>query len=70
MAHRRKSWLVYPPNYTPGQHRYRTFHSKRKAFKQALKWGEGATVMDAVHIHPRARTPWQSSFSTGFWEIA
>lgn len=68
--HRRKQFLVYPPNYQPldiTTTRYRTFKSKRQAFKQALRWGSGAAVMDSVHIHPKPRTSWQSSFSTCFW---
>lgn len=69
MTHRRKTWLVYPPNYTPGQQRFRTFYSKRKAFKCALRWGSGASVMNAIHVHPKPRTHWQSSFSTGEWEV-
>ena len=68
--HRRKTFLVYPPNYQPLDitgPRYRTYRSKRQAFKQAARWGTGATVMDSIHIHLKPRTDWESSFSTCFW---
>ena len=71
--HRRKQFLVYPPNYQPlavgGGSRYRIYRSKRQAFKQAVRWGKGATVMDSIHVHPKARSSWQSSFSTRYWEM-
>ena len=69
--HRRKRFVVYPPNYQPlTRMRYRVFRSKRQALKQARRWGTGATMMDAIYIHPKPRTSWQSSFSTGIWELA
>jgi hypothetical protein len=69
MTHVRKSFIVYPPNYQPfvSGPRYRLFHSKRQAFKQANRWGSGSMVMDSIHIHPKPRTGWQSSLSKKVW---
>lgn len=83
MTHRRKEFLVYPPYYCPyGElllpphepgkpwaDRYRVFASKRKAFEQAVKWGQGSEVMESIHVHLQARKPWQSSRVGRSWTM-
>ena len=85
MTHRRKEFLVYPPWYdpydphrsyaktdTPGKpeaHHYRVFKSKRKAFRQARKWGMRSEVAESIHVHPKRHTSWQSSRTGRVWEL-
>jgi hypothetical protein len=52
MTHRRKKFLVYPPNYQPGDG-YVIKYSKRQAWKVAVLFGAGASVDASIHIHPR-----------------
>jgi hypothetical protein len=69
--HRRKEFLVYPPNYDPmaGGIRYRTFKSKRQAWKQACRWGVGTNIMESVHVHRAPRKHWESSRAERDWWV-
>lgn len=85
MTHRRKHFLVYPPFYDPMpalNHEgpphppgkpwasvYRVFASKKRAFRQATRWGAGSEVLESVHIHPRRHTSWVSSSGKRSWTI-
>jgi hypothetical protein len=60
--HTRKQFLIYPPNYKPGDG-FETRYSKFQAWKVALKMGEGAEIDVCVHKHPARFHDWVSSFS-------
>lgn len=64
--HRRKRFLIYPPNYTPGDG-YVVRFSKRQAWKVAVKMGVGASVDVAVHLHPGKHKHWIESSGYGLW---
>ena len=55
MTHKRKTFLVYPPNYTPGDG-YKKAHSKRQAWKLANK--SGCQVHEVIATHPSPFAPW------------
>lgn len=62
--HRRKIFIVYPPDYdpTPGSgSRYLKFKSLGKAKKRAMKFGVGSTILCSIHEHPAKFTRWNSS---------
>jgi hypothetical protein len=68
--HRRKKFLIYPPNYKPGEG-YKVRHSKFQAWKEAVRMGAGAGVDVCVQIHPAARKNWISSTGpTPVWEVS
>lgn len=70
--HRRKQFLIYPPNYNPNATPYRKYkvrHSKRQAWKVAVKMGEGASVDVSVQTHPARGKDWKSSSSYALWEV-
>ena len=58
--HKRKKFLIYPPNYKPGDG-FKVRHSKFQAWKVAMRMGIGAGIDVCVHIHPAARKNWTSS---------
>lgn len=58
--HRRKTFLIYPPSYKPGDG-FKVRHSKFQARKVALRMGAGAGIDVCVQIHPAARKSWISS---------
>jgi hypothetical protein len=63
--HRRKRFLVYPPDYKPGRGRYKVTHSKYQAMKMARRMGDGSEVDESVHVHPSRCKPWCSAGGTG-----
>ncbi len=68
--HRRKTFLIYPPNYKPGDG-YKVRHSKFQAWKVAVRMGAGASVDVCVQIHPAARKNWISSTGPApVWEVS
>ncbi len=67
--HRRKQFLIYPPNYQPGDG-YKVRHSKRQAWKCAVRMGAGAGVDVAVCIHPGRGKGWVSSRGYALWGVA
>jgi len=70
MTHRRKTFIVYHPDHKPlVNSRYKMFHSKRQAWKQAYKWGEGTGVMEDIHTHPAPFKSWVSSRGGRDWTI-
>ena len=66
--HKRKQFLVYPPNYKLGDG-YKVRHSRRQAWKTALKMGEGSHVDVSVQTHPRRRAHWIASDHRLLWVI-
>lgn len=66
--HTRKQFLIYPPNYQPGDG-YKVRHSKRQAWKAAVRMGEGSSVDVETHTHPAPRTFWHSSTSRPLWVL-
>jgi hypothetical protein len=53
MTHRRKRFIVYPPNYNPHSaenQRLKKHYSKHKAIKAAWKLGDGAEIMEFITI--------------------
>ena len=66
--HTRKQFLIYPPNYKPGDG-YKVRHSKRQAWKVAIRFGGGASVDVCVHRHARKHTGWISSTSFALWTV-
>lgn len=68
MTHRRKHYHVYPPNYNSDVGNYKTYRSKRQAFKNANK--EGCWIMESVFIYQGPRRMWASVGGVGReWEI-
>jgi hypothetical protein len=68
MAHIRKRFLVYPPDYKPGDG-FKVRHSKFQAWKVALRMGAGASIDVSVYRHPAPRKNWVSSSGYALWEI-
>ena len=66
--HSRKVFLIYPPNYKPGDG-YKVRHSKRQAWRVAVRMGEGASVDVETQTHPAPRTRWTSSVSRHLWVL-
>lgn len=67
--HKRKKFLIYPPNYKPGDG-YKTCSSKLQAWKIAVKLGEGAGVDVCVQTHDKPFSGWTSSIGpTPLWEV-
>jgi hypothetical protein len=66
--HTRKAFLIYPPNYKPGDG-YKVRRSKRQAWKEAVRMGEGASVDVQKQTHPAPRTRWNSSVSRPLWVL-
>ena len=66
--HKRKHFLVYPPNYKPGDG-YVTTYSKRQAWKVAIKLGHGTCIDVAVYRHKRKHSNWYSSGGYRLWEV-
>ena len=60
--HRRKEYLIYPPNYVPGGG-YKKRFSVLQAKKLCLKMGCGAGIDVHIHIHPGPFKSWVSSFN-------
>lgn len=58
--HRRKKYLIYPPDYLPGDG-FVVRHSKRQALKAAVRMGDGASVDVCIDIHPARCKQWTSS---------
>jgi hypothetical protein len=71
MTHRRKQFLVYPPEYSPHSgKRYKVRFSKRQAWKLAAKLGAGASIDVNVTHHPARATHWNSSTGYALWTVA
>lgn len=66
--HTRKQYLVYRPNYVPGDG-YSTVYSKLQALKLALKLGDGASCDVNIQKFENKRTHWVSSSSKHLWEL-
>lgn len=66
--HRRKKFLIYPPNYTPGDG-YQVRHSRLQAWKAAVRMGEGASVDVSTQTHPAPHANWISSSSRPLWVL-
>ena len=66
--HNRKQYIVYPPNYKPGDG-FSVRRSKRQAWKLAARLGNSATVSVCVRSHPRPFVDWTSSKTTHLWEV-
>ena len=64
--HKRKTFLVYPPNYKPGDG-FVVRHSKLQAWKVAARMGAGASVDVDIQTHPARCKNWTSSVHTGLW---
>lgn len=64
--HKRKTFLVYPPNYKPGDG-FVVRHSRLQAWKVASRMGVGASVDVDIQIHPARCKHWTSSVHTGLW---
>lgn len=54
--HNRKEFIVYPPEYSPGDG-YESFKSLGKAKKKAYKLGKGAMIFVGVNKHKAAFQP-------------
>ena len=70
--HKRKRYLVYPPDYSFDRipyKKYKVVYSRGKAWKLAKKLGEGTFVMLDIMTFPRKRSMWDSSMSHNLWEI-
>jgi hypothetical protein len=65
--HRRKRFLVYPPDYKPGTGKYKVTHSKFQAMKVARRMGDGAEVNERIRVHLKPRCAWTSSFNGREW---
>ena len=57
--HRRKEYLIYPPNYVPGDGYQKRF-SVLQAKKLCLKMGHGAHIRVSVFNYPAKFQPWKS----------
>jgi hypothetical protein len=68
MSHSRKAFLIYPPNYMPGDG-YKVRYSKRQAWKVAVRMGEGASVDVCTQHHPAPRKSWVSFGSKLLWVV-
>ena len=68
MTHRRKLYVVYPPDYQPGDG-YKKRFSRLQATKTAARMGEGASILCWVHIHPSPRKEWRSATPICEWWI-
>lgn len=58
--HRRKTFIVYPPNYKPGDG-FKEFKSLRQAKKRAYHLGSGTEICVNIFEHPGKFTRWNSS---------
>jgi hypothetical protein len=68
--HKRKAFLIYPPNYKPGDG-FKLRHSKFQAWKVAIHMGGGACVDVCVKTHPARGSHWTSSIGPKpLWEVA
>ena len=66
--HTRKQYLVYPPNYVPGDG-YATVYSKFQAYKIAVKMGGRASCYVSIQKFKNKRSNWVSSSLVPLWEI-
>ncbi len=66
--HRRKRFLIYPPDYQPGDG-YIIRYSKYQAWKSAIKLGAGSAIDIRIHIHPAPFKGWISSKGKHLWVI-
>lgn len=64
--HRRKKFLIYPPNYKPGDG-FVVRSSKLQAWKAARRMGVGASVDVGIQIHPARGKSWTSSTHKWLW---
>lgn len=60
MTHKRKQYLVYPPNYSFPM-KYYMCYSKIQAWKQAKRLGVGAEVSISINRHPKSHTSREGS---------
>ena len=67
--HNRKNYVIYPPAYKPGDG-YVIRHSKRQAWKVAIRMGVGACVDVCTHKHRGKRTFWTGSTQEALWEVS
>jgi hypothetical protein len=66
--HRRKRFLIYPPNYQPGDG-YLVRYSKFQAWKAGVRLGAGAAIDVSVHTHPAPFKNWTSSAGRVLWNV-
>ena len=66
--HTRKQYLIYPPNYKPGDG-YKVRYSKWQAWKLAMNMGAGAEIDVWVSHHPARCQGSVSSSNRMLWEI-
>ena len=68
--HRRKEFVVYPPDYDPyvGR-RYLAYKSLRKANLQARKFGAGSEIVEYVQEYRGPRQFWWSSSPGRSWTL-
>lgn len=66
--HKRKKFLVYPPNYKPGDG-YKAYHSRLQAWKASMRLGEGTSVDVIICSYLGPRVFWNSRESLPLWEI-
>jgi hypothetical protein len=60
MTHRRKTYIVYPPNYVPPM-KYYLRYSKLQAWKLSRNLGVGAHVSISINRHPKNHAQWEGS---------
>lgn len=68
--HRRKQFLIYPPNYSPDAKPFKRYikrFSKFQAKKVAKKLGNGSEIDESIHLHKQIKTTWCSSTSGREW---
>lgn len=69
--HRRKHFLVYPPNYEAFKNKisYKVVKSNLQAKKLAYKLGVGTWVVESIQSHPKKFTFWDASWSVPLFEV-
>lgn len=66
--HRRKEFIVYPPDYVPLVDKYKMAKSKRQAWKLANR--KGCEVHENIYVHPAKHKNWISFGGEGrVWYI-
>jgi hypothetical protein len=66
--HRRKTYLIYPRNYKPGEN-YKVRRSKLQAWKTAVRMGEGASVSVDTQTYAARHMLWNSSVIRPLWVL-
>lgn len=68
MAHRRKTFLVYPPNYSPGDG-FKEVKTVKAAKREAAKMGSGANVTESIEVYKTSHSCWVSWFQGKSWDM-